>query len=133
MSNTPLPPSSASVPSGISTAARTRTDRIQALKATAAALQGKIDNEVRKLTGDIHTQAVASPVEAGKWAYPAGNKTATPSRAVHFSGSAVETPAWEDDSPVIATRYQRMVGSDSNHRVFTGSLPGKIFLIQIFS
>ncbi|XP_038046478.1 centrosome-associated protein 350-like isoform X3 [Patiria miniata] len=122
LSKAPLPTSSA--PSGISTATRSKADRIQALKATAAALQGKIDNEVKKLTGDYQPQAVPSPGDADRWAYPSGTRMATPSRSVHFIGSAVESPAWVNDSPEVGTRYQRMVGSDRDHRVFTGSLPG---------
>ncbi|XP_022084332.1 centrosome-associated protein 350-like isoform X2 [Acanthaster planci] len=110
---------------GISRAARSKADRIQALKATAAALQGKIDSEVKKLTGDFQPQAVTSPVDVNdRWAYPSGSRMATPIRSVHFGGSAVALPVGEADSPEAPTRYQRMVGSDRDHKVFTGSLPG---------
>ncbi|XP_060076852.1 centrosome-associated protein 350-like [Ylistrum balloti] len=82
---------------------RSRADRIQAIKATAATLQSRIQAEARKITGhDVEGAANSNP--NSRWALP------------RAGGSQ------ENDE--FVSRYERMIGADTNYSVFASNLPG---------
>ncbi|XP_021341745.1 centrosome-associated protein 350-like isoform X1 [Mizuhopecten yessoensis] len=84
---------------------RTRADRIQAIKATAATLQSRIQAEARKITGHDEGSA-ANPNPNSRWALPPAG-----------GGGAKENDAF-------VSRYERMIGTDTNYSVFAANLPG---------
>ncbi|XP_071502262.1 centrosome-associated protein 350-like [Diadema antillarum] len=131
---------------------RSKAERVAAIRASAAALQGRLENEVRQLTGDLsHLTATAlggsqhSPGAASlrspsneRWAYPylglgrpvpttAPSQVARPSAHVRFS--MPEPALWERESPKL-TKHQRVAGSGKDPNVFVGSLPGVSNLSQ---
>lgn len=82
----------------------TRADRIQAIKATAATLKSRIQAEARKITGqDVEAGASAANPKS-RWALPRAGG------------------AEEDDA--FVSRYERMIGADTNYSVFASNLPG---------
>ncbi|XP_033728999.1 centrosome-associated protein 350-like isoform X2 [Pecten maximus] len=93
-------------PDGAVELPRTRADRIQAIKATAATLQSRIQAEARKITGhDVEGGAsAANPNPNSRWALP------------RAGGS--------EDNDAFVSRYEKMIGADTNYSVFASNLPG---------
>ncbi|GAB1285566.1 Centrosome-associated protein 350 [Apodemus speciosus] len=94
---------------------KTKLDRIEALKATAASLSSRIESEAKKLAGaSINYGSVWStecdvklaPQENGPW-----TKTISP-------------PVKEDIEDAFSARIQKMLGTCVSHATFDDELPG---------
>ncbi|XP_006876488.1 PREDICTED: centrosome-associated protein 350 [Chrysochloris asiatica] len=94
---------------------KSKLDRIEALKATAASLSSRIESEAKKLAGaNINYGSVWStdcdlqqaPQEDGSW-----NK-------------AISPPVKEDTEDVFSARIQKMLGTCVSHATFDDDLPG---------
>ncbi|XP_026930233.2 centrosome-associated protein 350 isoform X2 [Acinonyx jubatus] len=94
---------------------KSKLDRIEALKATAASLSSRIESEAKKLAGaNINYGSVWSteydvqrtPQEDGSW-------TKAPS-----------PPMKEDTEDVFSARIQKMMGTCVSHATFDDDLPG---------
>ncbi|XP_072504597.1 centrosome-associated protein 350 isoform X3 [Notamacropus eugenii] len=94
---------------------KSKLDRIEALKATAASLSSRIENEAKKLAGaninygttwntDYNVQQ--GPQEDGHWVKP------------------VSPPVKEDNEDIFSARIQKMLGTCVSHTGFDDSLPG---------
>ncbi|XP_036890774.1 centrosome-associated protein 350 isoform X4 [Sturnira hondurensis] len=94
---------------------KSKLDRIEALKATAASLSSRIESEAKKLAGaNINHGSVwnteydvqQTPQEDGPW-----TKAASP-------------PVKEDIEDVFSARIQKMLGTCVSHATFDDELPG---------
>ncbi|XP_054975839.1 centrosome-associated protein 350 isoform X2 [Sorex araneus] len=94
---------------------KSKLDRIEALKLTAASLSSRIESEAKKLAGaninygsvwnsdpDVHPP----PHEAGPWAKP------------------LSPPVKEDAEDIFSARIQKMLGTCVSHATFDDDLPG---------
>nr|XP_045017374.1 centrosome-associated protein 350 isoform X3 [Jaculus jaculus] len=94
---------------------KSKLDRIEALKATAASLSSRIESEAKKLAGATINYGSAwnseydvkqTPQEDGPW-----TKAASP-------------PVKEDTEDVFSARIQKMLGTCVAHATFDDDLPG---------
>lgn len=94
---------------------KSKLDRIEALKATAASLSSRIESEAKKLAGahinygsvwDAECDVQDAPQENGMW-----NKALSP-------------PVKEDAEDVFSARIQKMLGTCVSHATFDDDLPG---------
>uniref|UniRef100_G1P629 Centrosomal protein 350 n=1 Tax=Myotis lucifugus TaxID=59463 RepID=G1P629_MYOLU len=94
---------------------KSKLDRIEALKATAASLSSRIENEAKKLAGaNINYGSVwnteydvqQTPQEDGPWT------------------KVISPPVKEDTEDVFAARIQKMLGTCVSHATFDDELPG---------
>ncbi|XP_041518226.1 centrosome-associated protein 350 isoform X3 [Microtus oregoni] len=94
---------------------KSKLDRIEALKATAASLSSRIESEAKKLAGaSINYGSVwnndhdvqQAPQENGLWT------------------KAVSPPVKEDIEDVFSARIQKMLGTCISHATFDDDLPG---------
>lgn len=94
---------------------KSKLDRIEALKATAASLSSRIESEARKLAGaNINYGSVWNteydvqrpPQEDGHWT------------------KAISPPVKEDAEDVFSARIQKMLGTCVSHATFDDDLPG---------
>ncbi|ERE72475.1 centrosome-associated protein [Cricetulus griseus] len=93
---------------------KSKLDRIEALKATAASLSSRIESEAKKLAGaSINYGSVwtteyvkQAPQENGLWT------------------KAVSPPVKEDIEDVFSARIQKMLGTCVSHATFDDDLPG---------
>ncbi|EPQ16425.1 Centrosome-associated protein 350 [Myotis brandtii] len=94
---------------------KSKLDRIEALKATAASLSSRIENEAKKLAGaNINYGSVWNteydvqqiPQEDGPWT------------------KVISPPVKEDTEDVFAARIQKMLGTCVSHATFDDELPG---------
>uniref|UniRef100_A0A480RWV3 Centrosome-associated protein 350 n=1 Tax=Sus scrofa TaxID=9823 RepID=A0A480RWV3_PIG len=94
---------------------KSKLDRIEALKATAASLSSRIESEAKKLAGaNINYGSVwnteydvqQAPQEDGPWT------------------KAISPPVKEDAEDVFSARIQKMLGTCVSHATFDDDLPG---------
>ncbi|XP_062959974.1 centrosome-associated protein 350 [Cynocephalus volans] len=94
---------------------KSKLDRIEALKATAASLSSRIESEAKKLAGaNINYGSVwntdydvqQAPQKDGPWT------------------KAVSPPVKEDTEDVFSARIQKMLGTCVSHATFDDDLPG---------
>ncbi|KAK1329264.1 hypothetical protein QTO34_011445 [Cnephaeus nilssonii] len=94
---------------------KSKLDRIEALKATAASLSSRIENEAKKLAGaNINYGSVwnteydvqQTPQEDGPWT------------------KVISPPVKEDTEDVFTARIQKMLGTCVSHATFDDELPG---------
>ncbi|XP_074078266.1 centrosome-associated protein 350 isoform X2 [Macrotis lagotis] len=94
---------------------RSKLDRIEALKATAASLSSRIESEAKKLAGaninygttwNTDCDLQQGPQEEGHWAKP------------------VSPPVREDTEDIFSARIQKMLGTCVSHASFDDNLPG---------
>ncbi|XP_011359518.1 centrosome-associated protein 350 isoform X1 [Pteropus vampyrus] len=94
---------------------KSKLDRIEALKATAASLSSRIESEAKKLAGaNINYGSVwnteydvqQTPQEDGPWT------------------KAISPPVKEDTEDVFSARIQKMLGTCVSHATFEDELPG---------
>ncbi|XP_060053752.1 centrosome-associated protein 350 isoform X2 [Erinaceus europaeus] len=94
---------------------KSKLDRIEALKATAASLSNRIENEAKKLAGaNINYGSVWNseydvqqrPQEDEPWA------------------KSVSPPVKEDTEDIFSARIQKMLGTCVSHATFDDDLPG---------
>ncbi|XP_053519650.1 centrosome-associated protein 350 isoform X4 [Artibeus jamaicensis] len=94
---------------------KSKLDRIEALKATAASLSSRIESEAKKLAGaNINYGSVwnteydvqQTPQEDGPWT------------------KALSPPVKEDTEDVFSARIQKMLGTCVSHATFDDELPG---------
>ncbi|KAM7054867.1 centrosome-associated protein 350 isoform 2-T2 [Molossus nigricans] len=94
---------------------KSKLDRIEALKATAASLSSRIESEAKKLAGaninygsvwNTECDVQQTPQEDGLWA------------------KAVSPPVKEDTEDVFSARIQKMLGTCVSHAAFDDELPG---------
>ncbi|KAM6219118.1 centrosome-associated protein 350 [Rhynchocyon petersi] len=94
---------------------KSKLDRIEALKATAASLSSRIENEAKKLAGaninygsgwNTECGVQQSSQEDGPWT------------------KAISPPVKEDTEDVFSARIQKMLGTCISHATFDDDLPG---------
>ncbi|KAM9280432.1 centrosome-associated protein 350 isoform 3-T3 [Cariama cristata] len=94
---------------------RSKLDRIEALKATAASLSSRIESEAKKLAGaginygtmwNSDHEFLQENQDDGRWA------------------KAVSPPVREENEDAFSARIQKMLGSCVSHTAFGDSLPG---------
>uniref|UniRef100_A0A8C5UEY8 Centrosomal protein 350 n=1 Tax=Malurus cyaneus samueli TaxID=2593467 RepID=A0A8C5UEY8_9PASS len=92
---------------------KSKLDRLEALKATAASLSSRIETEAKKLAGaGINYGAMWNPEfmqenqDGGWWA------------------KAVSPPVREENENTFSARLQRMLGAGVSHTAFDDNLPG---------
>ncbi|KAM6166448.1 LOW QUALITY PROTEIN: centrosome-associated protein 350 [Erethizon dorsatum] len=94
---------------------KSKLDRIEALKATAASLSSRIECEAKKLAGasinygsvwNTEYDAQQAPQEDGLWT------------------KAVSPPVKEETEDVFSARIQKMLGTCVSHATFDDDLPG---------
>ncbi|XP_054443674.1 centrosome-associated protein 350 isoform X2 [Pteronotus mesoamericanus] len=94
---------------------KSKLDRIEALKATAASLSSRIESEAKKLAGaninygslwNTEYDVQQTPQEDGPWT------------------KAVSPPVKEDTEDVFSARIQKMLGTCVSHATFDDELPG---------
>ncbi|XP_037362248.1 centrosome-associated protein 350 [Talpa occidentalis] len=94
---------------------KSKLDRIEALKATAASLSSRIESEAKKLAGaNINYGSVwnseydvqQTPQENGPWT------------------KSISPPVKEDTEDVFSARIQKMLGTCVSHATFDDDLPG---------
>ncbi|KAI4563299.1 hypothetical protein MJT46_010908 [Ovis ammon polii x Ovis aries] len=94
---------------------KSKLDRIEALKATAASLSSRIESEARKLAGaninygsvwNTEYEVQRPPQEDGHWT------------------KAISPPVKEDAEDVFSARIQKMLGTCVSHATFDDDLPG---------
>ncbi|XP_054195804.1 centrosome-associated protein 350 isoform X7 [Homo sapiens] len=94
---------------------KSKLDRIEALKATAASLSSRIESEAKKLAGasinygsawNTEYDVQQAPQEDGPWT------------------KAVTPPVKDDNEDVFSARIQKMLGSCVSHATFDDDLPG---------
>lgn len=94
---------------------KSKLDRIEALKATAASLSSRIENEAKKLAGaSINYGSVWNTECDGKLA-PQDNGPWT---------KAISPPVKEDIEDAFSARIQKMLGTCISHATFDDELPG---------
>ncbi|NXV93483.1 CE350 protein, partial [Calonectris borealis] len=94
---------------------KSKLDRIEALKATAASLSSRIESEAKKLAGaginygtmwNSDHEFLQENQDDGRWA------------------KAVSPPVREDNEDAFSARIQKMLGTCVSHTAFDDSLPG---------
>ncbi|EDL39399.1 mCG145690 [Mus musculus] len=94
---------------------KTKLDRIEALKATAASLSSRIESEAKKLAGasinygsvwNTECDVKLAPQENGPWT------------------KAISPPVKEDIEDAFSARIQKMLGTCVSHAAFDDELPG---------
>ncbi|XP_052056474.1 centrosome-associated protein 350 isoform X2 [Apodemus sylvaticus] len=94
---------------------KTKLDRIEALKATAASLSSRIESEAKKLAGasinygsvwNTECDVKLAPQENGPWT------------------KAISPPVKEDMEDAFSARIQKMLGTCVSHATFDDELPG---------
>lgn len=94
---------------------KSKLDRIEALKATAASLSSRIESEAKKLAGasinygsvwNTEYDVKQAPQENGLWT------------------KAISPPVKEDIEDVFSARIQKMLGTCVSHATFDDDLPG---------
>lgn len=94
---------------------KSKLDRIEALKATAASLSSRIENEAKKLAGaninygsgwNTDYEVQQTPQEEGPWT------------------KVLSAPVKEDTEDVFTARIQKMLGTCVSHATFDDELPG---------
>ncbi|XP_047376138.1 centrosome-associated protein 350 [Sciurus carolinensis] len=94
---------------------KSKLDRIEALKATAASLSSRIESEAKKLAGaninygsvwNTEYEVQQAPQENGPWT------------------KALSPPVKEDTEDVFSARIQKMLGTCVSHTTFDDDLPG---------
>ncbi|XP_061201555.1 centrosome-associated protein 350 isoform X4 [Neopsephotus bourkii] len=94
---------------------KSKLDRIEALKATAASLSSRIESEAKKLAGaginygtmwNSDHEFMQEKQDDGQWA------------------KAVSPPVREENEDAISARIQKMLGTCMSHTAFDDSLPG---------
>ncbi|XP_030808917.1 centrosome-associated protein 350 isoform X5 [Camarhynchus parvulus] len=92
---------------------KSKLDRLEALKATAASLSSRIETEAKKLAGaginygtTWNSEFVQENQDEGRWA------------------KAVSPPVREENENTFSARIQRMLGACVSHTAFDDSLPG---------
>ncbi|KAM5293758.1 centrosome-associated protein 350 isoform 3-T3 [Glossophaga mutica] len=94
---------------------KSKLDRIEALKATAASLSSRIESEAKKLAGahinygsvwNTEYDVQQTPQEDGPWT------------------KALSPPVKEDPEDVFSARIQKMLGTCVSHATFDDELPG---------
>ncbi|XP_076797485.1 centrosome-associated protein 350 isoform X2 [Arvicanthis niloticus] len=94
---------------------KSKLDRIEALKATAASLSSRIESEAKKLAGasinygsvwNTECDVKVAPQENGPWT------------------KAVSPPVKEDIEDAFSARIQKMLGTCVSHATFDDELPG---------
>ncbi|XP_062458362.1 centrosome-associated protein 350 isoform X5 [Pezoporus occidentalis] len=94
---------------------KSKLDRIEALKATAASLSSRIESEAKKLAGaginygtmwNSDHEFMQEKQDDGRWA------------------KAVSPPVREENEDAISARIQKMLGTCMSHTAFDDSLPG---------
>ncbi|NXE90936.1 CE350 protein, partial [Menura novaehollandiae] len=92
---------------------KSKLDRIEALKATAASLSSRIESEAKKLAGAginygtmWNSEFVLENQDDGRWA------------------KAVSPPVREENEHAFSARIQKMLGACVSHTAFDDNLPG---------
>lgn len=92
---------------------KSKLDRLEALKATAASLSSRIETEAKKLAGAginygtmWNSEFMQENQDEGRWA------------------KAVSPPVREENENTFSARIQRMLGACVSHTAFDDSLPG---------
>ncbi|NWU13995.1 CE350 protein, partial [Cephalopterus ornatus] len=92
---------------------KSKLDRIEALKATAASLSSRIESEAKKLAGAginygtiWNSEFMQENQDDGRWA------------------KAVSPPVREENEDAFSSRIQKMLGACVSHTAFDDSLPG---------
>ncbi|NXI74348.1 CE350 protein, partial [Anseranas semipalmata] len=94
---------------------KSKLDRIEALKATAASLSSRIENEAKKLAGaginygtmwNSDHEFMQENQDDGRWA------------------KAVSPPVREENEDAFSARIQKMLGTCMSHTAFDDNLPG---------
>uniref|UniRef100_A0A803VE10 Centrosomal protein 350 n=1 Tax=Ficedula albicollis TaxID=59894 RepID=A0A803VE10_FICAL len=92
---------------------KSKLDRLEALKATAASLSSRIETEAKKLAGAginygtmWNSEFMQENHDEGRWA------------------KAVSPPVREENENTFSARIQRMLGACVSHTTFDDSLPG---------
>ncbi|XP_066411299.1 centrosome-associated protein 350 [Molothrus aeneus] len=92
---------------------KSKLDRLEALKATAASLSSRIETEAKKLAGaginygtTWNSEFMQENQDEGRWA------------------KAVSPPVREENENTFSARIQRMLGACVSHTAFDDSLPG---------
>ncbi|NXH53095.1 CE350 protein, partial [Rhabdornis inornatus] len=92
---------------------KSKLDRLEALKATAASLSSRIETEAKKLAGAginygtmWNSEFMQENHDEGRWA------------------KAVSPPVREENENTFSARIQRMLGSCVSHTAFDDNLPG---------
>ncbi|XP_027550630.1 centrosome-associated protein 350 isoform X2 [Neopelma chrysocephalum] len=92
---------------------KSKLDRIEALKATAASLSSRIESEAKKLAGAginygtiWNSEFMQENQDDGRWA------------------KAVSPPVREENEDAFSARIQKMLGACVSHTAFDDSLPG---------
>ncbi|XP_033372167.1 centrosome-associated protein 350 isoform X7 [Parus major] len=92
---------------------KSKLDRLEALKATAASLSSRIETEAKRLAGTginygtmWNSEFMQENQDEGKWA------------------KAVSPPVREENENTFSARIQRMLGACMSHTAFDDNLPG---------
>ena len=94
---------------------KSKLDRIEALKATAASLSSRIESEARKLAG--------ANINYGSVWNTECDVQRTPQEDGHWT-KAISPPVKEDAEDVFSARIQKMLGTCVSHATFDDDLPG---------
>ncbi|XP_065792226.1 centrosome-associated protein 350 isoform X3 [Muntiacus reevesi] len=94
---------------------KSKLDRIEALKATAASLSSRIESEARKLAG--------ANINYGSVWNTEYDVPRTPQEDGHWT-KAISPPVKEDAEDVFSARIQKMLGTCVSHATFDDDLPG---------
>ncbi|XP_066217747.1 centrosome-associated protein 350 isoform X1 [Saccopteryx leptura] len=94
---------------------KSKLDRIEALKATAASLSSRIESEAKKLAG-VH-------INYGSVWNPEYDVQQTPQEDGPWI-KAISPPVKEDTEDVFSARIQKMLGTCVSHATFDDELPG---------
>ncbi|XP_059793401.1 centrosome-associated protein 350 isoform X1 [Balaenoptera ricei] len=94
---------------------KSKLDRIEALKATAASLSSRIESEAKKLAG--------ANINYGSVWNTEYDVQRTPQEDGHWT-KAISPPVKEDAEDVFSARIQKMLGTCVSHATFDDDLPG---------
>ncbi|XP_057582084.1 centrosome-associated protein 350 isoform X2 [Hippopotamus amphibius kiboko] len=94
---------------------KSKLDRIEALKATAASLSSRIESEAKKLAG--------ANINYGSGWNTEYDVQRTPQEDGHWT-KVISPPVKEDAGDVFSARIQKMLGTCVSHATFDDDLPG---------
>ncbi|XP_049724340.1 centrosome-associated protein 350 isoform X2 [Elephas maximus indicus] len=94
---------------------KSKLDRIEALKATAASLSSRIESEAKKLAGANINYGSVWNTECDMQQAPQEDEPWT---------KAISPPVKEDTEDVFSARIQKMLGTCVSHATFDDDLPG---------
>ncbi|KAM9613129.1 centrosome-associated protein 350 isoform 3-T3 [Trichechus inunguis] len=94
---------------------KSKLDRIEALKATAASLSSRIESEAKKLAGANINYGSLWNTECDMQQAPQEDEPWT---------KAISPPVKEDTEDVFSARIQKMLGTCVSHATFDNDLPG---------